>query len=157
MWLEPTSPHYTSPAVLAEEERILTWAIDAQLADPAPSATVDRDGLDVLQADAAAAVAGQDRLWSWSGRPAPARPPCCGPRVDDLRRHGRTVFGVAPTAKAAHVLAAETGMDDRHRGQAAPRVDSAGPAPRPTATGSPWPRPSWWTRPAWSAPRRYIG
>ena len=31
--------------------------------------------------------------------------------VDDLRRHGRTVFGVAPTAKAAHVLAAETGME----------------------------------------------
>ena len=29
--------------------------------------------------------------------------------VDDLGRHGRLVFGVAPTAKAAHVLA-ETGM-----------------------------------------------
>ena len=58
MWLEPTSPHYTSPAVLAEEERILTWALDAQLDDPAPSATVEVVGLDVVQADAAAAVAG---------------------------------------------------------------------------------------------------
>ncbi len=49
MWLEPTSPHYTSPAVLAEEERILTWALDVQLDDPAPSATVEMVGLDVLQ------------------------------------------------------------------------------------------------------------
>ena len=62
VWLEPTSPHYTSPAILAEEERILTWAMDAQLGEPTPSTTLDRDGLDVLQADAAAAVAGADRL-----------------------------------------------------------------------------------------------
>ena len=62
LWLEPTSPHYTSPQVLAEEEGILTWALDAQIDEPVPSATVDRDGLDVLQGDAAAAVAGADRL-----------------------------------------------------------------------------------------------
>ena len=62
LWLEPTSPHFTSPSVLAEEERILTWAMDAQIPDPTPSATIDPEGLDVLQAEAAAAVAGEDRL-----------------------------------------------------------------------------------------------
>ena len=62
LWIEPTAPRFTSEAVLVQEERILTWAMDAQ-ADPAsPSRTVDRAGLDVLQADAAASVAGDDRL-----------------------------------------------------------------------------------------------
>jgi len=28
VWLEPTAPHWTSPAILAEEEHILTWALD---------------------------------------------------------------------------------------------------------------------------------
>ena len=111
MWLEPTTPHYTSPAILAEEERILTWAIDAQIPDPTPSATVDRDGLDVLQADAAAAVAGTDRLVVVVGPAGTGKTTMLRAAVDDLRRHGRTVFGVAPTAKAAHVLAAETGME----------------------------------------------
>jgi hypothetical protein len=109
MWLEPTSPHYTSSAVLAEEERILTWALDAQLDDPAPSATVETLGLDVLQADAAAAVAGHDRLVVVVGPAGTGKTTMLAAAVDDLARHGRVVFGVAPTAKAAHVLA-ETGM-----------------------------------------------
>jgi ATP-dependent exoDNAse (exonuclease V) alpha subunit len=33
------------------------------------------------------------------------------PAVTAMQRHGRTVFGVAPTAAAAEVLATETGMD----------------------------------------------
>ncbi len=62
VWIEPTAPRFTSEGVLAQEEAILTWAMAAQ-ADPAtPSPTVDRDGLDPLQADAAASVAGDDRL-----------------------------------------------------------------------------------------------
>jgi conjugative relaxase-like TrwC/TraI family protein len=109
MWLEPTSPHYTSPAVLTEEERILTWALDAQLDDPAPSATVETVGLDVLQADAAAAVAGHDRLVVVVGPAGTGKTTMLAAAVHDLARHGRIVFGVAPTAKAAHVLA-ETGM-----------------------------------------------
>jgi conjugative relaxase-like TrwC/TraI family protein len=111
VWLEPTTPHYTSPAILAEEERILTWALDAQLPDRAPSATVDRDGLDILQGDAAEAVAGDDRLVVVVGPAGTGKTTMLRAAVDDLRRHGRTVFGIAPTAKAAHVLAGETGMD----------------------------------------------
>ena len=111
VWLEPTSPHYTSPAILAEEERILTWSMEAQVPDPTPSATVDRDGLDILQADAAAAVAGDDRLVVVVGPAGTGKTTMLRAAMDDLRRHGRTVFGVAPTAKAAHVLADETGME----------------------------------------------
>ena len=62
MWIEPVAAHVTSEAVLAQEEAILTWAIDAQTVEPSPSSTVRRGGLDVLQADAAAAAAGDDRL-----------------------------------------------------------------------------------------------
>ena len=111
VWLEPTSPHYTSPAILAEEERILTWSMEAQVPDPTPSATVDRDGLDILQAEAAAAVAGDDRLVVVVGPAGTGKTTMLRAAMDDLRRHGRTVFGVAPTAKAAHVLADETGME----------------------------------------------
>ena len=62
VWIEPTAPRYTSEAVLAQEEAILTWAMAAQADPAAPSATVRRDGLDPLQGDAAASVAGGDRL-----------------------------------------------------------------------------------------------
>ena len=53
-WIEPTSPRFTSDAVLTQEEHIITWAIEAQIDPPAPSKTLDRTGLDVLQASAAA-------------------------------------------------------------------------------------------------------
>jgi hypothetical protein len=33
------------------------------------------------------------------------------PAVDTLRRKGRAVFGVAPSATAAEVLAVDTGID----------------------------------------------
>jgi hypothetical protein len=49
VWIEPTAPRFTSEAVLVQEEHILTWAMDTQIAAPAPSTTVDRRGLDVLQ------------------------------------------------------------------------------------------------------------
>jgi hypothetical protein len=110
LWQEPTSAHWTSPAILAEEDRILSWAIDAQLDEPTPSATVDGDVLDVLQADAAAAVAGQDRLVVVVGPAGTGKTTMLAAAVEDLGRHGRLVFGVAPTAKAAHVLA-QTGME----------------------------------------------
>ncbi len=76
-------------------------------------------------------------VWSSSSaRPAPARPPRCERAVDDLAAWDRPVFGVAPTAKAARVLERETGMDSRHRRQAAPRME-----PRRPATARPLPAP----------------
>jgi conjugative relaxase-like TrwC/TraI family protein len=110
IWLEPTAPHFTSDTILAEEERVLSWAMDAQVDDPRPSLTVDCTGLDVLQADAAAAVAGADRLVLIVGPAGTGKTTTLQGAVDDLAAQNRPVFGVAPTAKAARVLERETGV-----------------------------------------------
>jgi hypothetical protein len=110
VWIEPTSPRFTSNTVLSQEEHILTWALDAQTNPPEPSKTLDRDGLDVLQGEAAAAVAGDDRLVLIVGPAGAGKTRMLAAAVTDLRAHHRPVFGVAPTAKAARVLARDTGM-----------------------------------------------
>jgi conjugative relaxase-like TrwC/TraI family protein len=110
VWLAPNEPHLTHEAVLAQEERILLFAMDA-LAEPAsPSITVDTSRLDFLQGEAAAAVAGDDRLVLVVGAAGTGKTTALRAAVDDLRRRQRMVFGVAPTAKAAKVLHDETGM-----------------------------------------------
>jgi conjugative relaxase-like TrwC/TraI family protein len=109
-WIEPVAAHVTSHQVLAQEEAILAWTLDAQLVDPEPSRTIDRAGLDVLQASAAAAVAGHDDLVVIVGPAGAGKTTMLRAAVSDLRAHGREVFGVAPTAKAARVLERETGM-----------------------------------------------
>ena len=110
VWIEPIAAQVTSHQVLAQEEAILTWALDTQLDDPQPSPTIERDGLDVLQADAAAAVAGDDRLVVIVGPAGAGKTTMLAAAVTDLEAQGRPVFGVAPTAKAAQVLGRETGM-----------------------------------------------
>ena len=110
VWVEPIAAQFTSDAVLAEEERILSWALDVHADQRAPSPTVDTAGLDVLQADAAAAVAGHDRLVVVVGPAGAGKTTMLARAVDDLHRHGRPVLGMAPTAKAAHILGHETGM-----------------------------------------------
>ncbi|MGH9214735.1 MAG: ATP-dependent DNA helicase, partial [Acidimicrobiales bacterium] len=66
--------------------------------------------LDVLQAGAAAAVAGHDPLVLVVGPAGTGKTTTLRRSVEDLLRLRRTVFGVAPTAKAAKVLRDETGM-----------------------------------------------
>jgi hypothetical protein len=110
LWIEPTAAHITSEAILAEEEAVITWAMDAQADAPAPSSTVDGKGLDVLQAEAAAAVAGMDRLVIVVGAAGTGKTTTMIRAVDDLAARHHPVFGVAPTAKAAHVLAQQTGI-----------------------------------------------
>jgi conjugative relaxase-like TrwC/TraI family protein len=109
VWIEPTAPRYTSEAVLAQEESIITWAMAAHAGPPSPSNTVDRTELDVLQAEAAASVAGDDRLVLVVG-PAGAGKTRMLTAAADLDHQGREVFGVAPTAKAARVLERDTGI-----------------------------------------------
>jgi conjugative relaxase-like TrwC/TraI family protein len=111
VWLEPTAPHFTSDVILAEERGILTWATDAQADEPTPSTTVVRAGLDVLQADAAAAVAGGDRLVLLVGPAGAGKTTALERAVDDLASWDRPAFGVAPSAKAAHVLREATGIE----------------------------------------------
>ena len=110
LWIEPTAPRFTSEAVLVEEERIITWAMSAQADSAAPSRTVERTGLDVLQAEAAASVAGDDRLVLVVGPAGAGKTRMLAAAVDDLHAQRRAVFGVAPTAKAARVLERDTGM-----------------------------------------------
>jgi conjugative relaxase-like TrwC/TraI family protein len=111
VWLAPSEPHLTHETVLAQEERILTFGIEATNTPPAPSVSVERDGLDVLQAEAAAAVAGHDRLVLVVGPAGTGKTTTLRRAVEDLHAQRRVVFGVAPTAKAAKVLRDETSMD----------------------------------------------
>jgi conjugative relaxase-like TrwC/TraI family protein len=110
LWHEPISPHITTEAILAEEELISSWALDAQADEPRPSLTVAAGHLDVLQADVAAAVAGNDRLVLVVGPAGAGKTTTLRAAVDDLNAAGRPVFGVAPSAKAARVLERETGV-----------------------------------------------
>ena len=110
VWLEPVAPQFTSETILAEEEHVVAWAMAAQVEEPAPSPTVVRAGLDVLQADAAAAVAGADQLVLVVGPAGAGKTTTLERAVDDLASWDRAVFGVAPTAKAARVLQRDTGV-----------------------------------------------
>ena len=84
IWFEPTAAHITSEHDPRRGGTVLAWAMDAQADDPAPSTTVDRDGLDVLQADAAAAVAGDDPLVVVVGPAGTGKTTTLQRAVDDL-------------------------------------------------------------------------
>ena len=110
MWIEPTAPRFTSEAVLAQEEDIIAWAMGAQTEPSAPSRTVDRSGLDEMQGEAAASVAGADRLVLVVGPAGAGKTRMLAAATDDLDRQGREVFGLAPTAAAARTLERDTGI-----------------------------------------------
>jgi conjugative relaxase-like TrwC/TraI family protein len=110
IWIEPSARRHTSEAVLAQEEHIITWAIDAQLDPPRPSTTIDTGRLDPMQAEAAAHVAGDDRLVVVVGPAGAGKTTMLSAAAHDLETHARLMFGVAPTAKAARVLETETGI-----------------------------------------------
>lgn len=108
--IEPVAAHITSGLVLAQEEWILSWALDAQLDEPRPSSTVVAGRLDVVQRDAAAAVAGWDQLAVVVGPAGAGKTSMLAAAVTDLHRNRRPVMGLAPTAKAARVLNRDTGV-----------------------------------------------
>lgn len=130
IWIEPIAAHHTSQTVLAQEERILTWAIDQQQALPQPSVTVEAGRLDLLQQHAARAVAGLDLLAIVVGPAGTGKTTMLTAAAQDLTRHRRNVYAVAPTAKAARTLGRETGMPRRHRHEARLRMDPTRPAAR---------------------------
>jgi conjugative relaxase-like TrwC/TraI family protein len=109
-WLAPIDAHLTVQEILDQEERILSFASGATHAAESPSHTVDRTEIDLLQAEAAAAAAGQDEFVLVVGPAGTGKTTTMRRAVDDLRRQSRPVFGVTPTAKAAKVLRDETGM-----------------------------------------------
>ncbi len=110
VWIEPSARHHTSEQVLAQEEHIIVWAIDNQIDPPNPSTTITSDRLDVMQVEAAAAVAGSDRLVLVVGPAGTGKTTMLHAAATDLDRQHRPMFGLAPTAKAARVLETGTGM-----------------------------------------------
>jgi len=97
-----TSRALTTEAVLAQEARLLSWADTA--VDPARDVdTSDR------QRAVADAIAGFGRLVLVVGPAGAGKTTAVAAGVEQLRRHGRNVVGLAPSGKAADVLAEATG------------------------------------------------
>jgi conjugative relaxase-like TrwC/TraI family protein len=110
VWIEPVAPRWSSQQVIDQELDLLAWTLSAQVLEPSPSRSIERGHLDVLQAAAAAEVAGGDRLVVIIGPAGAGKTSMLTAAIDDLNAQGRSVFGIAPTAKAARVLEGETGM-----------------------------------------------
>ena len=103
----------TTQAILDQEADLITWA-DHRLAydgadNPAAIARSTME-LNAPQGLAAAAVAGSDDLVLVVGPAGTGKTTALAPAVAQLRADGRAVFGVAPSATAAEVLANETGV-----------------------------------------------
>ena len=131
LWIHPMAPRFTSEAVLAEEEYVLSWAMSAQTSQPAPSATVDPSGLDVLQAEAAAAVAGADRFVLVVGAAGAGKTRMLARR---RRRPGPSGSGrvrVGADSQGGPCPRTRHRHRGRHRGQAAARMAALRPATRP--------------------------
>ncbi len=103
----------TTRAILNEEERLVVWAHRRQSLDAIHTripAVGYGEELTVAQAQAVAAVTGSRGLELVVGPAGTGKTTALAPAVAHLQAKGRHVFGVAPTAAAAEVLAAETGM-----------------------------------------------
>ncbi len=100
----------STQAILDQETAVLAWADRRLRHDGADHPDLGADGLSLAQARAAAAVAGDDDLVLVVGPAGTGKTTALAPAVERLRADGRAVFGVAPSATAAEVLGAETGI-----------------------------------------------
>lgn len=103
----------TTGVILEQEEQLAAWA-QLRLAGPSQvnrlQSGIHLDGLSVGQNEAASAVAAYRGLELVVGPAGTGKTTALAYAAEALRAQGRYVFGVAPTAAAAEVLAAETGM-----------------------------------------------
>lgn len=103
----------TTEGILAEERALLAWA-DRRAEHPGhPNlAATERSVRDLTgpQAETAAAVAGTADLVLVVGPAGTGKTAALAPAVAELHAQRRGVFGVAPSAAAAKVLQAETGV-----------------------------------------------
>jgi conjugative relaxase-like TrwC/TraI family protein len=130
----------SAPAVLDQEATLLSWAA-------ANAGTKHRvaDGED-LQAAAAHAVAGEQRLVLAVGPAGTGKTTMLASAVASLREQGRAVVGLAPSGKAADVLGRETATPPPPWPSCS--TSTAGPKARhPTGNSRRGLRSSW-TRPA---------
>jgi ATP-dependent exoDNAse (exonuclease V) alpha subunit len=102
----------TTRAILDEEEQLVTWADRRRHHDPieVPVEPFPRGIHGVAQVEAAITVAGTASLEFIVGPAGAGKTTVLATAVAHLQADRRPVFGVAPTAAAAEVLAAETGM-----------------------------------------------
>ncbi len=103
----------TTPAILAQEHELAAWAerrTTAQWTDSTDSPRRAKVELTAAQAETAAAVASDAHLVLVVGPAGTGKTTALKPAVDQLHAEGRATFGVAPSAVAAEVLAADTGM-----------------------------------------------
>ena len=103
----------TTQAILDQEAGLIDWA-DNRLSydgvDHPQAITRSARPLNRAQAEGAAAVAGTADLVLIVGPAGTGKTTALAPAVAQLRAEGRPVFGVAPSATAAEVLAEETGL-----------------------------------------------
>lgn len=103
----------TTQDILDEEEQLIGWAqhrLTGRATRTWWPATVAGDGLSPAQSEAVAAVGGRGGLELIVGPAGAGKTTTLAAAATGLEAQGRTVFGVAPTATAAEVLATETGM-----------------------------------------------
>lgn len=101
----------TTPEILAQEERLQALA-ERRLAAGGNDHLVERtEDLTPAQQHLATAVAGERALVLAVGPAGTGKTSALRPAVEQLRREGRAVFGVAPSATAAEVLAVDTGVE----------------------------------------------
>lgn len=103
----------TTPEILSQEEGLLAWAErrNARIGiDSAHAPTRSLVELSGPQAQTASAVAGDSDLVLVVGPAGTGKTTALTPAVQQLQADGRPVFGVAPSAAAAEVLATETGV-----------------------------------------------
>jgi conjugative relaxase-like TrwC/TraI family protein len=104
----------TTNAILNEERGLVEWAYQRLLDGGRPLDDIlNGPGVELTvgQAETAAAVAGNQELVLVVGPAGTGKTTALRPGIDQLHADGRAVFGVAPTAAAAQVLAEETGVD----------------------------------------------
>jgi conjugative relaxase-like TrwC/TraI family protein len=103
----------TTRTILSEEERLVEWARLRHRPQPPRTrrlvTALGRD-LSASQIAAASAVAGRRGLELIVGPAGTGKTTALAAAVKTLKLQQRSVFGVAPTAAAAEVLAIETGM-----------------------------------------------
>jgi conjugative relaxase-like TrwC/TraI family protein len=110
----PVSEHVvdrqlTTEAVLVQERRLVAWARSAVRQPAVPIRHVDAAGLDKAQATAARAVAGNTPLVLVIGPAGAGKTTMLSAATTALASQGRPVLGLAPSGKAADVLARGAG------------------------------------------------
>jgi conjugative relaxase-like TrwC/TraI family protein len=108
-----TARRLTTPGIVAEEQQIIDWA-DRRLARTAGLDSIivgyTSNRLTAAQRQVAEAVAGSNELVFVVGPAGTGKTTALKPAVEQLHHDHRPVFGLALSASAAEVLAAETGV-----------------------------------------------